>query len=158
MIEIEVQKKFIIGVISDTHGLMRPEIKNIFKNANLIIHAGDIGDAGIIKALSEIAPVLPVKGNIDIGDGLDKLPSEQTLRIGIFRITVVHNIMDADLKAVGSNEVLIFGHSHKPSIENRNKAVLFNPGSAGRKRFSLPVSAGIIAITPKKIRTEIIYL
>ena len=158
MIEIEVKKRFIVGVISDTHGLMRLGVKNIFKNVNLIIHAGDIGNAAIIQTLAEIAPVIAVRGNIDTENGLDRFPAVQKIRIGKFCLTVIHNIQEININTAGKNEMVIFGHSHKPLIERRDKTVLFNPGSAGRKRFSLPLSVGLITVTPNRIKPEIHYL
>ena len=158
MMDIELKKNLIAGVISDTHGLLRPEVKKIFKKVDLILHAGDIGGETIIKTLEEIAPVIAVKGNVDYGTGLDKLPALRQIKIGKFNLGLVHNINDLKGSTLTNNDMIIFGHSHKPVIEDKKEAILFNPGSAGKKRFSLPVSVGLLAIEPDKIKPEIHYI
>ncbi len=148
----------IIGVISDTHGLLRPEVNDIFKNVDLIIHAGDIGNPGIINSLKEIAPVIPVKGNIDYVNDFPEIPEIQALKINGYSFTVLHNIRDLDAKSALKSDVIISGHSHKPAHEIKNQKIYFNPGSAGKKRFSLPVSVGLLKFEKDKIKHEIHYL
>ncbi len=156
--EIDKKNINIIGVISDTHGLLRPEVKDVFKDVKLIIHAGDIGDAVIIKALEEIAPVIAVKGNIDQLSGFEELPVIRKMKIGAHNFTIVHNIIEYNQNHAGKRDVIIFGHSHKPGAEEKNGALFFNPGSAGKKRFSLPVSVGLLILEKNNIKPEIHYL
>ena len=155
--ESNMKDKNIIGVISDTHGLLRPEVKDIFNNAGLIIHAGDIGGMDIIKELEEIAPVIAVRGNIDTGEELEKLPGIQKLKMKKHNFTVIHNISNLKEGFIRESNIIIFGHSHKPLIEKKDETIFFNPGSAGKKRFSLPVSVGLLYLVKDKIKPEIYY-
>lgn len=136
-----------IGVISDTHGILRPEIFSLFSTVDHIVHAGDIGSRDIIEQLELIAPVLPILGNTDNPIKFPDLYDSAVLNTNHVSIYMIHNIltMDLDPKSAGFNAV-ICGHSHKPSIEVKKSILYFNPGSAGPKRFTLPVSAGILSI------------
>ena len=137
----------IIGVISDTHGLLRPEALQALKGSEYIIHAGDVGDPAILKRLAEIAPVTAVRGNVDHGIWARKLPETNVLEAAGVSIYVLHILDALDLKpeAAGFSAV-VYGHSHVPKQEMKNGVLYFNPGSAGPKRFTLPVSVGRLIV------------
>lgn len=145
-----------IGLISDTHGLLRPEALTALAGVAEIIHAGDIGTAEILTGLREIAPVHAVRGNNDRGPWAEKVPLRLLLTRGGVRIHVLHDVneLDAD-KEEGSFDVVVAGHSHKPSITERGGILLVNPGSAGPRRFTLPVTIGYLTITDGSARAEI---
>jgi uncharacterized protein len=148
-----------IGVISDTHGLLRPEAVAALRGSDRIIHAGDVGEPEILKRLAQIAPVSAVRGNIDKGTWARKLPPSDVLELSSVSIYVLHNIDDLDLKpeAAGFSAV-VYGHSHIPKQEMRNGVLYFNPGSAGPRRFKLPVTVGRLIIERKAVRAEIITI
>jgi uncharacterized protein len=148
----------VIGVISDTHGLLRPEAGTALRGAEMILHAGDIGKPEILEELSKIAPVTAVRGNNDTGDWARNIPDFQRLEIGGISIYMLH-----DLKAFNyadetiDADVLIFGHSHKPMIEDRDGVLHLNPGSAGPRRFKLPVTIARLNVEGQ-VSAEIIPL
>jgi len=148
-----------IGVISDTHGLLRPAALQALRGSDAIIHAGDIGDPRILDRLGEIAPVTAVRGNVDGGDWAKKIPTVNMLEAGEVTMYVLHILEKLDLKPEAAGfAAVVYGHSHKPSQEIRNGVLYFNPGSAGPKRFRLPVTVGKFVIHEGKIRAEIIEL
>src|SRR3954469_16659817 len=133
----------MIGVISDTHGLLRPEALEALRGSELIIHAGDVGDPKILEELARLAPVRAIRGNVDTEPPLSKLPDTDVVEVGDVSIYVIHNVHDLDLNPPAAGFVaVISGHSHKPAIETRNGILYFNPGSAGPRRFKLPISVG----------------
>ena len=137
-----------IGLISDTHGLLRPEAALFLRGCDHIVHAGDVGDEAVLDALREIAPVTAVRGNNDMGEWALLLPQTQTLRIGHAVLFVLHDIKDYPAQRVPADvQVVVCGHSHQPQI-TRNGAglMVINPGSAGPRRFKLPVSAAELVI------------
>ncbi|CAB3792255.1 metallophosphoesterase family protein [Paraburkholderia fynbosensis] len=136
-----------IGLISDTHNLMRPEALRHLAGCDAIIHAGDICNQAVLDALRQIAPVTAVRGNNDTGDWAASLPTHATLSVQQVTIRVVHDIADlgADPRREGVG-VVVSGHSHKPSISERDGVLFVNPGSAGPRRFKLPICAGILTI------------
>ncbi|ASV98824.1 metallophosphoesterase family protein [Paraburkholderia aromaticivorans] len=136
-----------IGLISDTHNLVRPEALHYLAGCDAIIHAGDICNEAVLAALTQIAPVTAVRGNNDTGDWAASLPTHATLTAQQVAILVVHDIADvgADPRSQGFG-VVVTGHSHKPSISERDGVLFVNPGSAGPRRFKLPVSAGILIV------------
>ncbi|MFZ0279667.1 MAG: metallophosphoesterase family protein [Candidatus Sulfotelmatobacter sp.] len=149
----------LIGVISDTHGLLRPEAIAALRGADHIIHAGDVGSAEILERLAAIAPVTAVRGNIDKGAWSRKLPETAVFElVGIF-IYVLHDLAQLDLKpkAAGFSAV-ISGHTHVPKRETRDGVLYFNPGSAGPRRFKLPVSVGKLTIQDGGLRGELLHL
>lgn len=148
-----------LGVISDTHGLLRPEAVQALKGSRLIIHAGDIGKPEILGTLQEIAPVVAVRGNVDKGAWAQALPTTQALEVGQAWLYVIHDLAGLDLQpgAAGFGAV-IFGHSHQPSVEMRNGVLYLNPGSAGPRRFRLPVSLALIEVQGKLLRPHLIEL
>lgn len=148
-----------IGVISDTHGLLRPEALVALQGCERIIHAGDIGKPQVLAALAEIAPLDVIRGNIDSGDWASELPEVLELNHGGVRIYVLHDLktLDIDPAARGIG-VVISGHSHKPQIQHRNEVLYLNPGSAGPRRFKLPISLALLDIDNGKARAEMVLL
>jgi putative phosphoesterase len=149
----------IIGIISDTHGLLRPEALAALQGSEYIIHAGDIGDPKILDKLAAIAPVTAVRGNVDHGAWAQRLPATNVLEIGEVSIYVLHSLQDLDLKPeTASFAAVVYGHSHVPKQESKNGVLYFNPGSAGPRRFNLPVSVGRLTIKRGKIDAKILLL
>jgi uncharacterized protein len=136
-----------VGVISDTHGLLRPEAVAALAGVERIVHAGDIGDRAVLEALGRLAPVTAVRGNNDRGAWARDIPETEVLEIGGATLYVLHDLheLDLDPRAAGYAAV-IAGHSHQPRQEERDGVLYFNPGSAGPRRFRLPVSVGRLAI------------
>jgi hypothetical protein len=133
----------MIGVISDTHGLLRPEALVALRGATHILHAGDVGDITILEALKEIAPVTAIRGNIDTHGATAQLPATEAIELDGRLIYMLHSLADLDLKPEAAGiAVVISGHSHKPKIESRNGVLYLNPGSAGPRRFKLPMTVG----------------
>ena len=148
-----------IGVISDTHGLLRPEAVEALRGSDAIIHAGDVGDPDILENLSRIAPVTAVRGNVDTEPWARKLPETNVLEIAGVSIYVLHNIDQLDLKPEAAGfAAVIYGHSHVPHQETKQGVLYFNPGSAGPRRFKLPVSLGKLIVESGSLRGEIVML
>jgi putative phosphoesterase len=140
-------EKYRIGLISDTHGLVRPEARFALSGVNRIIHAGDICTAGIIEQLEEIAPVVAVRGNNDRGEWAQRLQEKEILDVGGVRICVVHDLHDLNLDLASEGiRVVISGHSHRPVVKKEGGILFVNPGSAGPRRFRLPISVGFLEI------------
>lgn len=149
----------IIGVISDTHSLLRPEALAALKGSDHIIHAGDVGDPAILDRLREIARVTVVRGNVDYGSWAKAIPETDLLEIDGVSIYVLHILEKLDLKPESAGiHAVIYGHSHVPKQETRDGVLYFNPGSAGPRRFSLPITVGKLIVDDKKIRGEIAEL
>jgi uncharacterized protein len=149
----------IIGVISDTHGLLRPEALDALQGSNYIIHAGDVGDPQILHQLAAIAPVTAVRGNVDHGAWAQNLPATNILEIGEILIYVLHRLQDLDLKPEAAKfAAVIYGHSHVPKQEWKKDVLYFNSGSAGPRRFKLPVSVGRLLLANGKLESEIVML
>jgi len=146
-------------VISDTHGLLRPEAIEVLRGSQCIIHAGDVGDPAILDKLNEIAPVTVVRGNVDTGVWSRKIPLTNVLEIDGTLIYVLHILDELDLKPEASGfAAVIYGHSHKPHSEMKNGVLYFNPGSAGPRRFDLPISLGRLSMRGAAIESEIVEL
>jgi putative phosphoesterase len=137
----------LIGVISDTHGLMRPEALAALRGVEHILHAGDVGDVAILEALREIAPVTAIRGNVDTTGACAELPATDVVELGGRLFYLVHSVHDLDInpKAAGV-AMVVSGHSHKPKVEAKDGVVYFNPGSAGPRRFSLPITVGFVTV------------
>jgi hypothetical protein len=149
----------LIGVISDTHALLRHEAIAALKSSDCIIHAGDIGDPKILDALREIAPVTAVRGNVDREAWARKIPLTDVLEAGDISIYVLHILQNLDLKPEASGfQVVVCGHSHVPKQETKNGILYFNPGSAGPRRFKLPITVGRLHLKDGKVRAEIVEL
>jgi len=149
----------MIGLISDTHGLMRSEALAALRGADLIIHAGDIGKPDIIGRLMTIAPVIAVRGNVDFGRWANALPVTETVSFGGHAIYVIHILGELDLDpAAAGVSVVISGHSHQPDIQEKGGVLYVNPGSAGPRRFRLPVTVGRLRVADGKLTPEIVTL
>jgi len=147
-----------IGVISDTHGQLRPSALEALRGSDLILHAGDVGGPGILGPLGEIAEVVAVRGNVDGGE-LSRLPLDQMIEVAGVTIYMIHILDDLDLEpAAAGIDVVVFGHSHQPEIREKGGVLYFNPGSAGPRRFRLPVSLGRLVISGGQARPELIEL
>lgn len=153
------EEKIILGVISDTHGLLRPEAIEALRGSDRILHAGDVGNQGVLDALVRIAPVTAVRGNIDIDLWASQLPANEVVEAGGVSIYMLHDLAELDLKPEAAGfRVVIYGHSHRPRIEEKNGVLFFNPGSAGPRRFNLPVSVGKLTISQGRVEAELIEL
>jgi putative phosphoesterase len=148
-----------IGVISDTHGLLRPEALKALQGAEHILHAGDVGDAAILDALRAVAPVTAIRGNIDERGPCDHLPPTELAELSGTNIYMLHDVKKLDLnpEAAGISAV-IFGHSHRPLVEWRRGVLFLNPGSAGPRRFELPVTLAWLIIEDDSLSAQIIHL
>lgn len=149
----------IVGVISDTHGLLRPEAVEALRGSEHIIHAGDMGAPEIIGELKKIAPVTAIRGNVDVQTWAREFPETEVVELGGKSIYVIHdvNALDLNPKAAGLDAV-ISGHSHKPRQETKNGVLYLNPGSAGPRRFNLPISVAKLTIEESGLRAEIMAL
>ncbi len=148
-----------IGVISDTHGLLRPEALAALRGSDHIIHAGDVGDPTILDQLREITALTAIRGNVDKGAWARKLPETEVVEIGGLSIYVLHDLGQLDLKPEAAGfSIVISGHSHVPKQETRNGVLYFNPGSAGPRRFKLPVSVGRLIVERGEVRGEIVKI
>jgi putative phosphoesterase len=137
----------LIGVISDTHGLLRPEAVAALRGVEHILHAGDVGDSAILGALREIAPVTAIRGNVDVSGACAKLPATDVVELGGRLFYLVHSVHDLDINPVAAGVAMVVsGHSHKASVQVRDGVIYFNPGSAGPRRFSLPVTVGFVTV------------
>ena len=147
-----------IGLISDTHGLLRPEAVDVLRRSDFIVHAGDIGE-GILEPLSTIAPVTAVRGNNDRAPWAAHIAETELLRFGEVTLHVLHDLAELaiDPRAAGI-DVVVAGHSHRPKVERRDGVLYVNPGSAGPVRFSLPVSVALMQITGKEVAVRIVEL
>ena len=155
---IDNREQTTIGVISDTHGLLRPEAIDCLETCNLIIHAGDIGNPDILEVLGSIAPTFAVRGNVDYGGWVQKLPDKEVVEVSDKFIYVIHQLEALDLDPAGEFDAVIFGHSHEPERQQKNGVLYFNPGSAGPRRFKLPVTIGRITISENSLESDIISL
>lgn len=142
-----------LGLISDTHGLLRPEALDFLRGAERIIHAGDIGNREILEQLRALAPVTAVRGNNDRGAWARAVPNKADLQVEEVAIHVLHDV--AELRLKPGVRVVISGHSHKPNIEERDGVLYVNPGSAGPRRFSLPIAVGELKISGLNVRAGI---
>lgn len=146
----------LIGVISDTHGLLRPQAVEALQGVELIVHAGDIGSVDVVERLSEIAKVVAVRGNIDTGVWSEKYPLDEVVKVHGKHLYVLHNLNEIDLDPVAAGfDVVISGHSHKPLIHEKDGVLYVNPGSAGPRRFKLPVAVAMLKITPGGIEAHV---
>jgi uncharacterized protein len=148
-----------IGLISDTHGLVRPEALKALEGVELIVHAGDIGKPEVLDRLQAIAPLAAIKGNNDTAPWARRIPEILDLHVKDRNLRVIHNVRDSEpnLRAAGI-DVVISGHSHKPSVQTRDNVLFVNPGSAGPRRFRLPVTVGLLDLGLAEVKAEIIRL
>jgi hypothetical protein len=149
----------IVGVISDTHGRLRKEAVDALLGVDRILHAGDVGDPSILEELAKIAPVTAVRGNVDIEEWAQGIPETELIEIAGVSVYMLHDLGQLDLKPEAAGiQVVVYGHSHRPKIEMKKDVLYFNPGSAGPRRFELPVSVGKLHIGDGRIRGELVEL
>ena len=144
-----------IGVIADTHGLLRPEALRALKNSELIIHAGDIGKPEVLQALRSIAPVLAIRGNNDRAAWARDIPELLDLHVNGIKIHVIHNVNELASDIANRFQAVVSGHSHRPSLDKRGNTLFVNPGSAGPRRFKLPVAVARVQIEGAEVRAKI---
>ena len=147
-----------IGLISDTHGLLRPEAMDVLRGSDFVVHAGDIGE-GVLDTLFTIAPVTAVRGNNDRAPWAERLCETQRLRFGEVTLHVLHDLAELAIDPQGEGvDVVVTGHSHRPKIERRSGVLYVNPGSAGPVRFRLPVSLALLQVTGSDVSARIVEL
>jgi uncharacterized protein len=147
-----------LGVLSDTHGLLRPEVIKTLQGSDLIIHAGDIGSETIIPELRAIAPVYAVRGNVDNGAWAYKFPLTNALQVEQVFIYIHHGHLELDINPDKNFQVIVSGHTHVPLIEKRGGVLYLNPGSAGHKRFTLPVSMAFLHVDDTNLTANLVTL
>jgi putative phosphoesterase len=149
----------VVGVISDTHGLMRPEAIRAFEGVKMIIHAGDIGTPQVLETLRAIAPVIAVRGNIDQGEWAHALPLTEVVEVGGVALYVLHDVNSLDLDPVAAGfHAVISGHSHHPAMTTRRGTLYLNPGSAGPRRFKLPISVARLIVCGGSVEAQLLEL
>jgi len=149
---------FRIGIISDTHGLLRPEAERALTGVDHIIHAGDIGCPEIVNALRRIAPVTAIRGNVDSGEWAREYPDTKLVHLAGKSIYVLHDLKTLQADPGAGVDVIISGHSHVPKIDTVGRVLYLNPGSAGRRRFKLPITLATLVVGPEDMRPAIHYL
>jgi putative phosphoesterase len=149
----------VIGVTSDTHGVLRPEALDALRGSDYIIRAGDVGSPEILEKLAAIAPVTAVRGNVDKSPWARRLPETAVLDAGGILIYVLHDLAELDLKPKAAGfAAVVSGHSHVPKQETRDAVLYFNPGSAGPRRFKLPVTIGKLTVEDGRVQSQIVTL
>jgi uncharacterized protein len=153
-------RQYVVGLISDTHGLLRPEALDLLGGSDFIVHAGDVGDPQIIATLACVAPVTAVRGNVDKGVWAQSLPEAAVLKVGEAALLyVLHSIEDLDLDpAAAGFQVVVSGHSHKPGVRRKDGVLYVNPGSAGPRRFSLPIFVGRVFVEADQVSVELMEI
>jgi uncharacterized protein len=150
------RRRYLLGVISDTHGLLRPEAVHALRGSDLIVHAGDIGSPDVLRGLEQLAPVLAVRGNNDHGPWAEKLPATADFELGRASFYVIHDVHELPIDpAAAGHTVVIAGHSHRPLCEERGAVLFFNPGSAGPRRFRLPIAVGHLVIEGPRVTGQV---
>jgi len=153
------RREALLGIISDTHGLLRAEAIGALRGSDIIIHAGDVGEPEIIDRLRDLAPTYVVRGNVDRGKWAADLPRSAIVEIGKLRLFVLHQIAELTLDpAAAGHAAVVFGHSHVPSVETRDGVLFLNPGSAGPRRLKLPVTLARAHVSGRRIIPEIVQL
>lgn len=159
MKQAKAQAPLRIGLISDTHGLLRPEALQALRGSDHIVHAGDIGDPAILEQLAAIAPLTAVRGNNDKGEAYARISDTEVLDAGGVLLYVLHDVNELDLDpAAAGFRVVVSGHSHRPSSRWRDDVLYINPGSAGPRRFSLPIAVGRLLLDGERIEEELVEL
>lgn len=148
-----------VGLISDTHGLLRPEALAFLRGSDFIVHAGDIGHAAILEPLQRLAPLTAVRGNNDRGPWAKSIAETQVLQLGEMCVYVLHNLAELDVDPVAAGfRVVVSGHSHNPRIDERDGVLYVNPGSSGPRRFKLPVAVGELQVAGPWVKARIVEL
>ena len=150
-------RRYVVGLISDTHGLLRPEALRLLQGSDFIVHAGDIGKPEIMTELARLAPLTAIRGNVDTGAWARALPQTETLQLGDgARLYVLHDIGDLDLDPAASGfQAVVSGHSHKPGVRWKDGVLYVNPGSAGPRRFSLPISVARLYVDSGTVSVDL---
>ena len=157
--KIQNKKSCLIGIISDTHGRLPQSVAKVFQKADLIIHAGDIGEPEIIAALTKIAPTTAVRGNMDMGSWTNQLRKHETITIADKRVHVIHEFHDLDLKAdANPYHAVIYGHTHRPQVDKRQEVLYVNPGSAVQPRYGYPPSVALLEINEDVVAARLVDL
>lgn len=148
-----------VGVISDTHGLLRAEVLDVLAGCERIIHAGDVGEESILGKLEAVAPVEAVRGNVDLEPWARRLPATRVVELGKVAVYVLHDLLELDLEPEAAGiDVVVHGHSHRPAIEHHSGVMFLNPGSAGPRRFHLPVSVAILRVRDGEASADIVEI
>jgi putative phosphoesterase len=148
-----------VGVISDTHGLLRPQAVSALRGSDIIIHAGDVGNPDVLKALAGMAPTFAVRGNVDTADWAASLLLTERVAVGERWFYMLHEISQLDIDpAQAGFAAVVYGHSHRPSIETRQGVLFLNPGSAGPRRFTLPITVARVTVSSRSMSPEIVQL
>lgn len=148
-----------VGLLSDTHGLLRPEARSFLIGCDYIIHGGDVGGAPILEDLATLAPLIAVRGNNDTDAWAKDLPRSELVRIGDLFVYVIHDLGELDIEPRAAQvSVVVSGHSHKPSIAKRDQVLYVNPGSCGPRRFKLPISVGELLVTGSDLQARTVEL
>ena len=154
-----MRETLLVGVISDTHGLLRPAALDTLHGSDLIIHAGDVGKPEVLEPLRALAPVFVVRGNVDYGKWADALPMSELVDVGELMFYVLHDISQLDLDPPTAGfAAVVYGHSHRPSIETRDGVLFLNPGSAGPRRFDLPISLAQVRVRGREVEAKILEI
>ena len=144
-----------VGILSDTHGVLRPEVAALLMGCDRLLHAGDVGDPAVLAALRHIAPVEAVRGNVDQGPELDRLPHTASGQLGEVAYGMVHRREEVPADWPRRLRLVIFGHSHRPELEWAGRCLLLNPGACGQRRFSLPLTVAIVRVEGDRLVPEI---
>jgi putative phosphoesterase len=148
-----------VGLISDTHGLLRLEALAFLRGSDCIVHAGDIGDAAVLEELRRLAPLTAVRGNNDKGPWAKSIAETDVLEVGEVSIYVLHDLAELDLDPVAAGfRVVVSGHSHHPSVEDRDGVLYVNPGSSGPRRFKLPIAVAELQVAGSSVKARIVEL
>jgi putative phosphoesterase len=154
-----MKKRKLIGIISDTHGLVRPEALQALQGVEMILHAGDVGHQEVLDTLKQVAPVVAVRGNNDKGEWAQSLPDWEVVEVGDVSIYMLHDVKEIEISPAGGGfRVVVSGHSHKPSVTEQRGVLYVNPGSAGPRRFKLPVSVAHLHVDGEKVQAKVIEL
>jgi putative phosphoesterase len=148
-----------VGLLSDTHGLLRPEARSFLIGCDYIIHGGDVGSAPVLEDLATLAPVIAVRGNNDTEEWAEGLPQSELVRIGDLFVYVIHDLGELDIEPRAAQvSVVVSGHSHQPSIAKRDQVLYVNPGSCGPRRFKLPISVGELLVKGSEVQARTVEL
>jgi putative phosphoesterase len=148
-----------VGLVSDTHGLLRPEARAFLIGSDYIVHGGDVGDPKILEELAAVAPLIAVRGNNDAAPWAARLRRTELMRVGNVFVYVIHDLAELDIDPLAAGvRVVVSGHSHKPSVEERGGILYVNPGSCGPKRFKLPISVGEIVVSGSAVKARTVDL
>ena len=156
---MNAESELRVGVISDTHGLLRPEARSFLVGCDYIIHGGDIGSAGILEELAVLAPLIVVRGNNDRESWAETLPETEMMRVGGVFVYVIHDLsqLDVEPEVIGA-QVIVSGHSHRPQLKEQGGILYINPGSCGPRRFKLPISVGELWVQGSRVRGNTVEL